>query len=202
MKRTSLSGQPCAIARTVDVIGEWWTPLILRDLMRGNRRFDGLLESLNISRNILTDRLKTLVNEGVVARHRYQTNPDRYEYILTSKGEDLFPVLLSIMGWGDKWALDNCCTPVKLRHVVCGEIIRPQVVCAHCKQELRLHDARLVTPPEALASSPSGNSSKNGANGKNGTNGKNSTNGKNGKAAHRKSAAVAEMRKPRTRKSR
>ncbi len=179
MKRTPLSDRPCSIARTVDVIGEWWTPLILRDLMRGNRRFDGLLESLNISRNILTDRLKTLVNEGVVARHRYQSNPDRYEYILTSKGEDLFPVLVTIMGWGDKWTDADCGQQVKLRHVNCGEIIRPIVVCSCCKQELRLHDARIANPESLPVQAPPKR-----------------------QASHNGRAVKAELRKPQGRKKR
>src|SRR3954466_13822696 len=96
----------CSIARTLEVIGDRWTLLILRDAFRGVRRFDDLQRDLGIARNILTDRLQKLVDHGVLMRRLYQERPPRYEYRLTRMGYDLSPALVALMRWGDQYLAD------------------------------------------------------------------------------------------------
>ncbi|MEV0052115.1 helix-turn-helix domain-containing protein [Saccharopolyspora shandongensis] len=135
MKRTSLANWPCSIARTMDLIGDWWTPLVLREAFAGIRRFDDFQESLGLARNTLNARLQRLVEEGLLDRVRYQQRPDRYEYVLTEKGEDFYPVLAAIMAWGDRWLAGESGPPVITRHT-CGQATHGVVVCEHCAQPL------------------------------------------------------------------
>ena len=100
MKRTSLDHLDCSIARALDVVGEWWTLLVIRDITFGNRRFDGIQANLGVARNVLADRLATLVDHGVLERRRYQDHPPRDEYFLTARGHDLLPVLRELIRWG------------------------------------------------------------------------------------------------------
>ena len=93
----------CSVARSLDIVGEWWTLLIVRNIMFGQRRFEAIQADLGIARNILSDRLNTLVAHEVVERVKYQEHPERYEYHLTEKGRDLYPVVAALMAWGDKW---------------------------------------------------------------------------------------------------
>jgi DNA-binding HxlR family transcriptional regulator len=97
MKRTSVAHLSCSVAQTLDIVGEWWTLLVVRNLMFGQRRFEAIQSDLGIARNILSDRLGTLVEHGVVERIRYQEHPERFEYSLTEKGRDLFPVIAALM---------------------------------------------------------------------------------------------------------
>src|SRR5215207_10126911 len=103
MRGISFGDMACSVARTLDVVGERWTLLILRDAFNGVRRFEDFQQSLGIARNILTDRLQTLAAQGVLERRRYQEHPERFEYRLTDKGRDLFPVLVALLHWGDAW---------------------------------------------------------------------------------------------------
>lgn len=104
MQHTSLADARCPIARSIDVVGEWWTILILRDAFRGLRRFDEFQASLGIARNLLSRRLKRLVDAGILEKRPYSTRPLRHEYRLTEKGRDLHPVLMLLMAWGNRWA--------------------------------------------------------------------------------------------------
>ena len=105
MKRSSLQHLDCSIAQSLDLVGEWWTLLVVRDVFFGLHRFDAIRDDLGISRNILTDRLNTLVDGGVLERR--PIDGGHHEYHLTEKGRDLYPVLIAIMQWGDKWAAPN-----------------------------------------------------------------------------------------------
>src|SRR5437868_2735664 len=125
MKRTSFAGMACSIARTLEVIGEWWTLLILRDAFLGVRRFDDFQSSLGIARNILTDRLATLVRHGILTRERYQERPARYEYRLTEKGFDLYPIIVGLLRWGDRWTAGAEGPPLVLEHQGCGLQVVP-----------------------------------------------------------------------------
>ncbi len=125
----------CSIARTLDLVGEWWSLLVVRDVFYGIRRFDDLLDHLGISRNILSDRLETLVANGLLKRHRYQERPPRYEYRLTEKGVDLLPVLLALMRWGDRWVGWEQ-PPVRLIHKDCGKPATPSLSCAECGERM------------------------------------------------------------------
>lgn len=103
MRRKSFADMNCSVARTLDIVGDPWTLLVVRDLFRGIERFDDLQQSLGIARNTLTARLKQLLDNGIVERVEYQPHPPRYDYRLTRKGRALGPVLLSLMAWGDEW---------------------------------------------------------------------------------------------------
>jgi DNA-binding HxlR family transcriptional regulator len=140
MKRTSFTGWNCSIARTTDLLGDWWTPLVLREAFRGVRRFDDFQESLGIGRNILTQRLKRLAEEGILERRRYQEAPPRYEYRLTDKGRDLWQVLAAMLAWGDRWLDGGRGAPVLLRHKGCGRITHAEPHCAECGEPLSARD--------------------------------------------------------------
>lgn len=134
MKRKSFADFDCSIAQTLEVVGEWWTLMIVRDLFafKGHYRFEELQESLGISRNILTERLEGLIRHGVVEKVRYQQRPERFHYRLTRKGQDLFPVLMSLLAWGDKWTTGPDGPPVLLRHTTCGQDASPVMSCSCC----------------------------------------------------------------------
>ena len=123
---------PCSLARTVDVFGDSWTLLIVRDAAQGLTRFDEFQRSLNVARNTLSDRLGRLVDTGIMTKRFYQDNPPRYEYLLTDKGRDFFPVLTSMLAWGDRWLDGGAGAPVVLHHREPDHKIVPRVVCAEC----------------------------------------------------------------------
>lgn len=128
MKRSSLQHLDCSIARSLDLIGEWWTLLVVRDVFFGLHRFDAIRDDLGISRNILTDRLNTLVDGGVLERRPIEGG--HHEYHLTQKGRDLYPVLLAIMQWGDTWQAPDGAPRVLLHE--CGHVGPAQLTCTHC----------------------------------------------------------------------
>ncbi len=135
----------CSVAQTLEVVGEWWTLLIVRNLMFGQRRFEAIQADLGIARNILSDRLVTLVQHGVVDRVKYQEHPERFEYRLTDKGRDLFPVVAALMAWGDRWAAPEG-KPLELVHS-CGAVATPTVVCDACGEPLALGGVRARRGP-------------------------------------------------------
>ena len=147
MKHDALSEVYCSVARTWSVVGERWTLLILREAFRGTRRFDALQSRLSIGRTLLSDRLSLLVDEGVFERVRYQDRPPRFEYRLTQKGIDLYPVVLALMRWGDRYKVDE--PPVRLIHKACGEATSPEMVCSHCAQPVAYGDLRAEYAPDA-----------------------------------------------------
>jgi DNA-binding HxlR family transcriptional regulator len=132
MKRVSFEDMDCSIAQSLEVVGEWWTPLILREVFFGRRRFEEILDDLGISRNILTDRLNRLVDDEVLYRHNVAHRGARYEYRLTDKGVDLFPVLVALMQWGDRWRSGTRGAPTELVHTTCGHETSPVLSCSHC----------------------------------------------------------------------
>ena len=142
MRRTSFAAMPCSVARTLEVVGEWWSLLVLRDAFKGVRRFDDFQRSLGIARNILADRLLTLVEQGVLERRLYQERPDRYEYRLTEKGRDLYPVIVSLMRWGDRWAADEIGPPIVLTHKDCGHDVLPEMTCPECHEPVHARAMR------------------------------------------------------------
>ncbi len=132
MKRSSVDHLNCSIARTLEIVGEWWTLLIIRDAFLGLRRFDDIQRDLGISRNILSDRLGTLVEHGIFERRRYQEHPERFEYRLTEKGIDLYPVVVTLLRWGDRWESPDG-PPLRLVHEACGHDSEAHLVCSHCR---------------------------------------------------------------------
>jgi DNA-binding HxlR family transcriptional regulator len=136
MQRTSLAEFTCSIARTMEIVGEWWTPLILRDVYLGLRRFDQIQSNLEISRKVLSGRLDRLVADGILDRRPYSDRPPRDEYVLTAKGRDLVPALLALMAWGDRWTAGDAGPPAQIRHHGCGELTEPVVACSVCGEPL------------------------------------------------------------------
>jgi DNA-binding HxlR family transcriptional regulator len=122
----------CSIAGALDVIGDRWTILVLRDAFRGIRRFDQLQADLGVARNVLADRLARLVDHGVMEKVRYQERPPRYEYRLTPKGVDLSPSLVALMRWGDKHLFADDGPPVVLVHEACATPVVQQFHCPTC----------------------------------------------------------------------
>ncbi len=135
----------CSVARTLDIVGEWWTLLIVRDLMLGERRFEAIQADLGIARNILSDRLTTLVANEVVSKVKYHEHPERYEYHLTDKGADLFPVIAALMAWGDKWSAPDG-PPLVMRHT-CEGRGQPLTVCDSCGEPMDLAHVRAKAGP-------------------------------------------------------
>ena len=135
----------CSVARTLDIVGEWWTLLVVRNIMLGQRRFEAIQSDLGIARNILSDRLNTLVAAGVVQRVKYQDHPERFEYHLTDKGRDLFPVIAALMTWGDRWVAPDG-APLEMRHT-CEGRGHPLMVCSECGEPMDLRHVRVKAGP-------------------------------------------------------
>jgi DNA-binding HxlR family transcriptional regulator len=121
----------------MDLLGDWWTPLVLREAFYGVRRFDEFQTGLGIARNTLAERLRRLVDEGLLEKKPYQTDPVRYDYVLTEKGTDFFSVFAAMIRWGDTWLADDAGPPVTLYHERCSHETHAEVVCAHCGERLR-----------------------------------------------------------------
>jgi DNA-binding HxlR family transcriptional regulator len=128
MRRTRFDQWPCSIARTTDLFADWWTPLVLREAFYGVRRFEDFVDRLGIGRNVLTERLTRLVDEGILTKQAYQERPTRYEYRLTDKGRALFGVLAAMIRWGDDWLAGDAGPPVELVDRRDGHVVRPVVV--------------------------------------------------------------------------
>lgn len=151
MQRTSFAEMHCSIGQSLERVGEWWTPLIVRDIYLGLHRFDDIAENLGISRNLLTRRFETLVADGIVERRAYQERPLRHEYHLTAAGLELVPVLMALMAWGDKWATPAGGPPVRLVHQECGEEFTPQVCCSACGKPVDAENVTALAGPGAAS---------------------------------------------------
>ena len=150
MQRTDFGAMACSIARTLDVIGEPWSPLILRDVWVGMNRFEQLQADLGISRKVLTERLNHLVEHGVLERRPYDNRP-RHEYHLTEKGTELVDVLMVMVRWGDTWLAGEAGPPVLYRHHACGEISRVDLRCSGCGEPMHASDIDVLAGPGAAA---------------------------------------------------
>jgi DNA-binding HxlR family transcriptional regulator len=139
MHRLNLAELPCSLARTLQIVGEWWSLLVLRDVCFGWTRFEQIHDHLGIARNILTARLDTLVEHGMVERRLYQQHPDRYDYLPTEKALDFVPALLAIVAWGDRWTAHDG-PPVLFTHLGCGHDTIATVVCSACSRVLSRAD--------------------------------------------------------------
>jgi DNA-binding HxlR family transcriptional regulator len=139
----------CSIARTLDIAGEPWTPLILRDVYVGISRFDDLQGDLGISRKVLTQRLNWLVERGMLERRPYSTRPPRSEYALTAMGLEFCDILLLMTAWGDRWTAGPDGPPVLHRHQHCGEITHVHLSCDRCGRHLGAADVTVEPGPGA-----------------------------------------------------
>jgi DNA-binding HxlR family transcriptional regulator len=145
--RIRLSDVACSIARTTDLFGDAWTALIMRDVLLGVGRFDDLAEDLGISRKVLAARLTRLVEEGILVRERYRERPARYQYVPTDKGKELFPVLVALMTWGDRWNAGDAGPPVRIHHLDCGADTVAVTVCGHCREPLTVDNTAQLPGP-------------------------------------------------------
>lgn len=134
MKWQDVGDMPCSVARSMSILGDRWTMLILRNAFMTMRRFDDIQSSLGIPRHILSMRLKKLVEAGVFVKVPYQEAPVRYEYRLTEKGKDLHPVIMVLVAWGDKWLDDGKGAPLVYHHKNCGKAFTPVVCCSECEE--------------------------------------------------------------------
>ena len=151
MLKNTYEGQACSIARSLELIGERWTLLIVRDIFRRKRRFDEIQKNLGIARNVLANRLDRLVEQGILEKRPYQERPPRYEYLLTEKGIDLWPVLASLIKWGDKHEPGEHGPPATLRHKGCGGGISDHFICEDCGEHVWARDVYTEPVPAALA---------------------------------------------------
>lgn len=136
MRWKQINTMTCSIARTLSAIGDRWTMLIVRDVFLGIRRFDAIQRDLRITPHRLSDRLRKLVREGILCRVAYEKRPPRFEYRLTEKGVDLYPSLVAMVGWGDRWMAGAEGVPLELVHRPCGHSIEPELICPACKSKI------------------------------------------------------------------
>jgi DNA-binding HxlR family transcriptional regulator len=149
MERKSFSEMHCSVAQCLEIVGEWWSLLIIRDVFLGVTRFDEMQERLGISRNVLNQRLARLVSAGVLVKVPYSEHPPRYDYRLTDKGRDLWPVITAMRQWGDQYAAPDG-PPMELIHKSCGHVSEATMVCSECGEPLRARDVRAVPGPGAV----------------------------------------------------
>jgi DNA-binding HxlR family transcriptional regulator len=143
-------GQNCSVAKSLELIGERWTMLVVREVFLGNRRFDEMAARLGIARNVLTARLSRLVEEGVLERVRYQERPERFEYRLTEKGIDLWPVIVSLVQFGDRYYAPDG-PPLVLRHKGCGGRLDAHRTCERCGEKLTARDVVAEPGPGSVS---------------------------------------------------
>jgi DNA-binding HxlR family transcriptional regulator len=148
MERKSFEDMRCSVAQCLEIVGEWWSMLIVRDAFRGLHRFDEFQERLGIARNMLSARLQKLVEFGILDKQPYQTNPPRYDYVLTEKGRALWPVITSLRQWGDTYAAPNG-PPVQVTHKACGHQSEFVLTCAHCGERVTHSDIEVAPGPGA-----------------------------------------------------
>ncbi|HLZ82981.1 MAG TPA: helix-turn-helix domain-containing protein [Caulobacteraceae bacterium] len=152
MQWSELDQQPCSVSRTLSVIGDRWTLLILRDCFLRVRRFDDFQARLGVARPILAERLQKLIDNGVLTKAAYQQNPPRHEYRLTQKGLDLYPVVMAIVHWGDIHMSGEAGRPLLHRHGACGRHFDPLLVCSECREALDPRQVQVDPGPGAADS--------------------------------------------------
>jgi DNA-binding HxlR family transcriptional regulator len=150
MHKSDLSVLPCSLARSLQIVGEWWTLLVLRDVCFGWNRFEEIHDHLGIARNILSARLDTLVEHDMVVREQYQEHPARFAYVPTAKALDFVPALLAVVAWGDRWTATDG-PPIVFTHRPCGHDTDATVVCSSCAEPLARDDLDFRPGPGLVA---------------------------------------------------
>jgi DNA-binding HxlR family transcriptional regulator len=148
VERKSFEDMRCSVAQCLEVVGEWWSLLVVRDAFHGIRRFDDFQSRLGIARNVLADRLGKLVAAGVLEKRPYQDNPPRHDYLLTEKGRDLWPVLTTMRQWGDRHAAPHG-PPTLVVHEGCGKAAPFVLHCSACDEPVSSRDVHLERGPGA-----------------------------------------------------
>jgi DNA-binding HxlR family transcriptional regulator len=151
--RRWLPNEVCSVAQTLEIIGERWTMLVLREAFLGTRRFDDLQRNIGCARNILSDRLRKLVANGILERRPYQDRPPRFEYRLTEKGFDLYPTIVSLMQWGDRYLAAERGPAIVLEHKDCEHEVTPELACPHCGGHVDARAMRAHPGPGAIEES-------------------------------------------------
>jgi DNA-binding HxlR family transcriptional regulator len=154
MLRNDYETQVCSIAGALEVVGERWSLLIVRELMLGVRRFDEIQADLGIARNVLQTRLTRLTRQGVLERTLYQERPARYEYRLTGKGLDLWPTVVALMQWGDRYTAPTAGAPTLIEHRGCGGSVDEHRICSRCAERLSIEDVQALPGPGAPPDHP------------------------------------------------
>jgi DNA-binding HxlR family transcriptional regulator len=154
MLKNDYDSQTCSIAGALEVVGERWSLLIVRDIFLGLRRFDEIQGDLGIARNVLNTRLARLLEHGVLEKSIYQEHPPRYEYLLTEKGLDLWPTVVALMKWGDRYAAPAAGPPVLLEHRGCGGAVDEHRICEECGARLEVRDVKAQAGPGARPEHP------------------------------------------------
>lgn len=149
MLRRDYPALDCSVAKALEVIGERWSLLIVRSVMHGNRRFGEMQESLGIARNVLSARLQRLVDEDILERRAYQESPPRHEYFLTEKGLDLWPALIALLHWGERYSPAPDGPRRLIVHKECGGEVSERGICESCGKVLHARDAKQVAGPGA-----------------------------------------------------
>jgi DNA-binding HxlR family transcriptional regulator len=149
MPQRPFSDENCSIARALEIVGERWSLLVMREVLLGSRRFADIKRSLGVAPNILSDRLATLVEHGVLERRRYSERPEAFEYVPTHKGVDLNPVLVALLQWGDEHAAAPAGPPRVLVHGACGHDADPVLRCGHCDERLDPRTVKVRPGPGA-----------------------------------------------------
>ena len=137
----------CSIARGLAVAGEPWSPLVIRDVYVGITRFDDLQRDLGISKKVLAERLRHLVEQGMLERRPYSERPPRFEYVLTPMGQEFMDVLMALVAWGDRWTAGEAGPPVLYRHHACGQVAHVEPHCSVCGEPMRSTDVDLEPGP-------------------------------------------------------
>lgn len=146
VERKSFSGMHCSVAQCLEVVGEWWSLLIVRDAFLGVSRFDDFQQRLGISRNVLNQRLTHLVQHKVLEKVPYSEHPPRHGYRLTDKGRDLWPVLTTMRQWGDRYAAPEG-PPLELIHQQCGHVSQALLICSECGEQIGAGNVKAVPGP-------------------------------------------------------
>jgi DNA-binding HxlR family transcriptional regulator len=151
MKALTTQPRECSVARTLDIVGEKWALLAVREVFLGDRRFDEMVRRTGAPRDTLAARLRTLTSAGILERRQYSAHPARFEYHLTEAGRDLYPVIVTLMQWGDRYLAGADGPPLVLQHD-CGARLAAQVVCPACGQPVQARRTRPLrtdpAPPE------------------------------------------------------
>jgi DNA-binding HxlR family transcriptional regulator len=144
MRWTEIGDTRCSIARALSVVGDRWTLLLLREAFLGAKRFEEYRENTGAARHLVAERLNLLVDHGVLERVQYSDRPARFEYTLTEKGDALYPVILSLLAWGDQWMAHAHGRSLTLVHEPCGSSVTPQLRCPSCGGSMESADTRHV----------------------------------------------------------
>jgi len=155
MKLSDIGNQTCSVARTLSVIGDTWTMMIIRNAFLGIRRFDDFQKNLGVTRHVLTDRLNTLVQENILYKAPYTESQKRFEYRLTQKGLDLHPILMSIIHWGDTYMDHGQGVPLYYIHKECGHKFRPILICSECYKPINAKEVTVLPGPGLIVAAHS-----------------------------------------------